>query len=143
MRLQLFIPLFFAAVFLSACFAKREEVVVAQYPDNSPKLVKYYQVNNDKSRVLIKEIAYYPKSKPLMEGGYADSLRDGLWRSWYENGNLWSELEYAKGRRHGSYRAFYENGKKRFEGRFEDDRKKGEWVFFDSTGKETSTIIYN
>lgn len=131
------------SLFFVACFTKKEEIVVAHYPDNSPKLVKYYLVHSDKIRELIKETAYYPQHKKLMEGTYQDSLRNGLWQSWYENGALWSQSEYARGFKHGKCITFYENGKIRYEGSYEQDKKVGEWFFFDSTGKQTNSFKYN
>jgi antitoxin component YwqK of YwqJK toxin-antitoxin module len=40
----------------------------------------------------------------------------GLWRTWYRNGRLASEVTYQQGQRKGPIRTWYPNGQKRLEG---------------------------
>jgi len=121
-------------LFLFACKEHVEEVIELKYENNSPKLVKYYKTTS-KEKILIKEIAYYPNKKKLMEGGFKDNQRNGQWTSWYENGNKWSEAVYNKGIRNGMNTTWYENGKKRYEGNYQNDIKTGTWKFWSEDGQ--------
>jgi antitoxin component YwqK of YwqJK toxin-antitoxin module len=75
----------------------------------------------------------------LMEGPLnSKGEKNGLWKSYYPNGNVWSEGEFKDGLDHGIRKAYYENGQKRFEGKYENGRKRGMWIFWDENGKESS-----
>lgn len=69
-----------------------------------------------------------------MDGKFKDEERDGAWKAWYENGNLWSEGEYKAGKRNGPGIAYHPNGKKYIEGMYRDDARVGAWKFYDTTG---------
>jgi antitoxin component YwqK of YwqJK toxin-antitoxin module len=60
--------------------------------------------------------------------------REGLWRSWYENGQLNSELSFVHDDREGPYGVWYENGKKMVEGEYKKDVAVGKWKYWDNRG---------
>lgn len=67
-------------------------------------------------------LEFYPSGARKCEGAYGELVRDlrrsretGLWREWYENGQLMSEGTYEDGRLEGPYSEWYENGQKKFE----------------------------
>ena len=44
-------------------------------------------------------------------GGFKDGREEGVWRTWYYSGNLWSEGGYKDGRKEGVWKYWFENGK--------------------------------
>lgn len=126
----------YAALFLlilSACKPSIVKEVVQAYPDGSPKIVRFFK-EADRNKTLVKEILYHPNHQKYMEGEYKNNKRDGLWTSWYQNGNKWSEGIFKEGLDDGYRYIFHENGKKQIEGNYKDGKKVGVWKFYDDKG---------
>lgn len=66
-----------------------------------------------------------------------DSLvkRQGLWKHWYDNGQLWWECYYANDNRHGLWRQWHLNGQLAFEGYYINDQEQGLWRQWRDNGK--------
>ncbi|HOT88789.1 MAG TPA: hypothetical protein PL028_04550, partial [Bacteroidales bacterium] len=50
------------------------------------------------------------KENKKSEGTFKDSLKDGKWTYWYENGNKLSEGEYILNNKTGHWTYWYSNG---------------------------------
>jgi antitoxin component YwqK of YwqJK toxin-antitoxin module len=119
--------------FIIACH-KKSEVVESRWPNGSPKIVKVYE-GSGKSKKLVKEIGYYQNKKKYVEGEVkGDSIKDGKWTVWYENGNIWSEGYFKNNKPEGLRIVYYENGKVRYKGKFKDGKPVGTWSFWDEKG---------
>ena len=89
--------------------------------------------------LLVDHYAKFYKSKQLAEKGTFDKgLKDGIWKSWYENGNLSSIEKWKNGFRHGDYISYAENGDKKVEGNYRNHKKHGTWI--DYVSKDT--LVY-
>jgi len=126
-----------AAALGSMCLSCRQEVekrVISRYADNRPRVVREYVTVGDTS-ILHKEIHFFPGEKKYIEKNFNDSGKpDGVWVSWYENGNKNSEGTYRNGRWHGTYRVWHPNGKLFYTGEYANGRRTGIWKYYDSTG---------
>jgi len=80
----------------------------------------------------------YANGKIKIEGQKKDNLREGVWYSYFENGNKWSETAYEKGIKKGATLVNYPNGKPHYKGQYKNDEKSGAWTFY----KEDGTIDY-
>ncbi len=80
----------------------------------------------------------YANGKIKIEGQKKDSLRDGVWYSYFENGNKWSETTYKKGLKEGPTLVNYPNGKLFYKGQYKNDKKTGHWIFY----KEDGSVDY-
>jgi len=137
-----YFAILFLALFAVACDTT-EEIVEEKWGDGTPKRVVVYQPV-DTGKVMLREKGYYEGGQVQIEGSYdASGARQGLWKFWYKNGQLWTEGEYVGGSRQGRKVVFWENGKKRYEGTFEDDVKVGVWKFFDVQGNEVKQLDYS
>ncbi|MBP5396848.1 MAG: toxin-antitoxin system YwqK family antitoxin [Bacteroidales bacterium] len=117
-----------------ACRQPVEKRVVSRYADNRPRVVQEYITVND-SAVLHKEIHYFPGEKKYMEKNYDETGKpDGVWVSWYENGNKNSEGTYRDGQWQGVYKVWHPNGKLFYSGEYDRGKRVGIWKFYDSTG---------
>jgi antitoxin component YwqK of YwqJK toxin-antitoxin module len=77
-----------------------------------------------------------------IRGMMKDGKREGLWKSWYEDGKPWSETTFKAGIKNGKTTTWYENGNKRYEGEYSNDEESGNWTFWDESGKEVSKQDY-
>lgn len=90
------------------------------------------------------EQIYYHKSGAVeMRGIMKNNKRDGLWKSFYENGLPWSETTFKDGKKDGRTTTWYENGQKRYEGFFTNDVESGRWVFWHQDGTIAGTQNYD
>ena len=139
MRKQLLwiIPL----LFILACSPRGYEFVEESYPDGSPKVVKIYK--DEEKTKLVSEKQLYRDGTTYREGTYRDGKREGTWKAWHANGQLWSVGEYQDGRENGLKTVYYENGRKYYEGRVKEDERVGTWSFWDQEGKLLKTIDYD
>ena len=122
-------------LFLAFCLLSCEENLIENsiklYPNGNVELKQFV---NDKGEVK-KEIHYFENGKTQIEGGY-DKLgkRHGTWKSYYEDGVVWSYGEYKNGIQEGENKVYYSNGKIRYGGKWENDKQVGKWVFYDKKG---------
>ena len=62
---------------------------------------------------------YYPQNKNLKEmGEFRYGAKTGVWKTWYEHGELWTMCEWKKGRQHGDYQIFNSSGQLTSSGTF-------------------------
>jgi len=126
----------------TACRGKLHKQIKETYPDGSPKTELYFR-GDGASQKLVKEIKYYQNHQKQDEGEYKDSLRDGKWTYWREDGKLWSEGYFKKDLREGKGTVYYEDGKKFYECEYKNGARCGTWRFWDENGKLKNTVDYD
>jgi antitoxin component YwqK of YwqJK toxin-antitoxin module len=77
---------------------------------------------------------HYAGGTPWSEVRYAGGRPDGVWRTWWENGNLKSEGGYADGELHGAWRTWFEDGAPQTEQFFANGRPELTWTHWYQTG---------
>ena len=75
-------------------------------------------------------------------GAYTIGFRDGIWRSYYENGKLYWEGAYSEGEPKGKHVYYHKNGMKKYKGKYQAGVKHGVWRRYDEKGQEIEAIIY-
>ncbi|MDD4847661.1 MAG: hypothetical protein PHR53_02710 [Bacteroidales bacterium] len=132
----------FIAASLIGCQPNYTEVIQTLHEDGSRRLVYYYNVhNNDSTLAMLRE--YYPSSPIIrIEGSFKNNERDGLWKSWREDGKLWSEGEFKAGIRDGITKVYHENGALYYSGNYKDGQRIGTWKFFNEEGKMIKEVKY-
>lgn len=140
MRRMYFLLLAGLLAFSQLSCAPREarETIVSKYENGQPRVV---QQTGTKSSEII-ELHYYASGKVHMQGPIVDGQRHGLWKSWYEDGILWSEGSFEQGLRHGKGVVYHPGGLKHIEGEYENGKKTGIWQAWDETGILVSTTDY-
>ncbi len=142
MKTRLLLFTLISVVVLFGCKSKIVEETVESYADGSAKVVRSYK-EDGREKTLVKECLYYPNHQKYMEGGYKDGKRDGQWKSWNQNGNLWSEGTFKDGLDEGLRTIYHENGKKFIEGYYTAGKKTGTWKFYDENGNFMKEESYN
>lgn len=79
----------------------------------------------------------------ISEGQYVDGDRDGLWRFYYDSGELLIEEEYNCGKKNGKYCSFFRNGKPMSHGKFSNDLRHGEFRVYTEQGRLTKVLVFN
>lgn len=112
------------------------EIVVAPNPDSA----RFTILGSQDSTITNGEsIVKYPNGNVKMAGMMKNGQRDGLWKSYYENGLPWSETTFSNGIRNGKTSTWYENGKKRYDGFYTNDVESGTWTYWDEKGGVATT----
>ena len=75
-------------------------------------------------------------------GIYRNGIEEGLWISWYENGQKWEEGNYRNGEEEGLWLYWYDNGQKADEGNYQNGEKEGLWISWYLSGQKISEGNY-
>jgi len=88
-------------------------------------------------------VVRWDNGKTRVAGDYdADGLRMGVWRFWYENGQLAREIEYLAGIRERAAREYHPNGAMAAEGFYVGGQREGQWRWWDAGGRQTGEAVY-
>jgi len=86
---------------------------------------------------------FYTKDTLKLEGEYWWGAKVGLWRSYFENGELEKEITYAYPHRpKGLFTCFHENGIPKIQGMTKGKVREGKWKTFYENGKVESINQY-
>ncbi|MBA3705439.1 MAG: hypothetical protein H0W84_05935 [Bacteroidetes bacterium] len=88
------------------------------------------------------EILKYSKGGVKAKGFKKAGKREGVWKTWYDNGIPWSETTFKEGKKEGKTTTWYENGRKRYEGFYNKDMESGKWTFWNELGNIIETKDY-
>ena len=138
---QIIIP-----IFLASCTGRKApepaaiDTEIIDMWDNGRARKVWVYARVDGVRTPIKEIQYHPEGVKSMEGPLKDGKRHGEWKSWYENGSLWSIGHFSYGLRHGKGIVYHPNGQKFIEGNYINGERAGKWIFWDENGRSITEI---
>lgn len=102
-----------------------------------------FSIEQDTSVKNGESITKYKNGQFKLQGMMKDGKRDGLWKSFYENGLPWSETTFTAGILDGKTTTWYENGQKRYTGAYKNGVECGSWTYWDENGKEMETRNYD
>jgi len=138
-----FIVFILSLAFFAGCDAKPEREVLEQWSAEQPKLVGYY-VEEEGQRIKVKEEQFYEDGTKEYVGGFdADGRREGEWRYYYNNGQLWSIGSYISGSKEGRKEVYWPDGTRRYTGQFKNDEKAGTWIFYNPNGTLLQRINFD
>ncbi|MDR2408986.1 MAG: hypothetical protein LBE13_12855 [Bacteroidales bacterium] len=132
------------SVAISCNRVKTKQEVKEKYADGKAKKVEEYLVDDNGhyatdakgNKILYKETYFFPGEKKYVSGTYDTvQARNGVWTSWYENGQKNSEQNYINGKEDGKYRVWHPNGEPWIKGEYKMGEKTGVWSFHDTLGK--------
>ncbi len=76
------------------------------------------------------------------EGSYTDDRKEGIWKRYFYNGNMRSEITYNADRPNGSYTVYYENGQVEERGNWARNKNTGEFRRFHNNGKPQQVFYF-
>ncbi len=91
---------------------------------------------------------YWINHKPfceekISEGNYVDGKKEGIWRSYYTDGSLKSEITYVHGKKYGLAKTYFENGNIAEEGVWLEDKWVNKYKAYYRNGKLSYVWNYN
>ncbi|MBR1769489.1 MAG: hypothetical protein IJ748_03435 [Bacteroidales bacterium] len=103
---KLFFCVFIAifSVFLLSC-SKGDKKIVSKYSDGTPQLVDYY-----KGGKRVFQERYYSDGKLRSKGPYADSVRTGEWKFFFDNGKIFAKADFSDKREGRMWQVYKESG---------------------------------
>lgn len=138
------------ALIVSGCIScanqtSEEKTVAAEVvPAPNPESARFtFSGGQDTTIKDGESITKYKSGQIKMIGIMKGGKREGLWKSFYENGIPWSETTFVAGIRNGKTRTWFENGSKRYEGAYKNDLESGSWTYWDEKGNEVATKDYD
>lgn len=78
---------------------------------------------------------FWPNGVRKSEGELKDGRRTGLWKFWYESGQLRWQGEYRDGKVDGNAIHWYENGQIHLSGEYHDDKQDGDFKAWHENGQ--------
>lgn len=96
----------------------------------------------------------YPADATIEEGLYEDNQKEGLWKRYYANGHLRSEITYVSNKPYGPYAVYYKNGQLEEKGtwhrnknvdnfeRYHENGEPQQKFFFADNGKRNGVQQY-
>jgi len=115
---------------LTSCESEPQAKAIDSYENGQAALVEYINDAGEK----VKEERFHQNGQLHMFGTYKNGLRHGPWKSYYEDGTLWSDNYFVDGNNEGDYANYFENGQIRMKGQYAGGSKTGKWSFFDENG---------
>ena len=106
--------------------------MTAEIPKNG-LFTDFYEIKVDWSTMSLNDQG---TSQMKSKGNYKDGKQDGMWISWYENGQKKCEGEYKDGLEVGVWIWWDESGQKQCDGEFEDGYEVGVWIWWDENGQK-------
>ncbi len=137
-----FILLLLLAGFNFSCKENLEKEIVSAFSDGTTMKEHYYKWFGN-TRVLVKEIRYFPDATKEIEGNYnRDSKKHGKWTYWHDNGRKWLEENYNNNIKDGEFTEWYKSGEKNYEGNFKNGAPHGKWTYWNDDGKKIMQSEY-
>jgi antitoxin component YwqK of YwqJK toxin-antitoxin module len=91
---------------------------------------------------MLKDPAYSPGAK-VEEGTYLNNEKEGLWKRYWPNGVIRSEIHYENGKPQGPYKLYYANGKLEESGRWHEGKLADRFQRYHSNGIIKEDLKYD
>ena len=106
---------------------------VESYANGQPRIVKKMERSGNKL-IPVYQTEYFENGQISKEGPYKNGRRNGLWKTYYKTGELWSKIYFKNGLSDSITTAYYPNGKIRYEGFYTKGQKSGTWKLYKEDG---------
>ncbi|MGB1031062.1 MAG: toxin-antitoxin system YwqK family antitoxin [Flavobacteriales bacterium] len=124
-----FILFAFAMAFLLSCGEKSNCELISSHENGLKKEERCPKEGN----WIFTE--YHESGNVYIQGELLQNeLRNGIWISYYDNSQKWSQQIYVDGSREGDYMVWWPNGKIRIQGQYAKGQEVGKWFFYDELG---------
>lgn len=131
---RLTLPLVLMAWLLAQCASPDQNAILSTWPDGTSK-----EVHRTLEDGAVEVQQFHANGQIHIRGMLVDSVRQGTWNTYRENGLPWSQVAYVDGEKDGLFRTWHDNGMPHVEGQHEGGQPTGVWHFFDVEGQTTET----
>jgi antitoxin component YwqK of YwqJK toxin-antitoxin module len=91
---------------------------------------------------MLKDPSFAPEAR-VEEGVYLNNEKEGLWKRYWPNGTVRSEIFYEHGKPQGPYKIYYANGKLEESGRWHDGKLTDRFQRYHSNGLLKEDLKYD
>ena len=79
----------------------------------------------------------------MLDGSFKNSVKDGRWMEWFDNGQPEKQYNYRYGQKHGYWAEWHSNGLLAVEGSYVDGKEDGNWTYWYRSGQKEKVVDYN
>ena len=126
-----------AALMCSNSLVAQSDTLNQTNPENGRRVGYWIVLGN-----MSKEKGYDDNAK-VEEGVYLNSRKNGIWKKFWPNGNLKSEIFYKRGRSTGAYTTYFKNGNVEEKGTMKGGFLVGDYQLFWENGKTRQIKTFN
>lgn len=115
-----------------------------EFKNNNPTYISYWdeQGNKTVSDGNGTYISYYENGSVFTEGNIKDGLKDGVWKTYYENGEISQTSMYVRSELNGLQQTWYPSGNINVEGEMQNNKRVGEWNWYFESGNPESNVYF-
>lgn len=121
-----------------ACGGEDASNVVATWPNGQPREIRVYEPEKPGEMPAYHQQLFFANGQLQAEGDRVDTLKNGKWQEWYEDGTRMREGLYVLGKKEGLHLTYYPNGKNKERVKYALDVPDGPYKLFDERGKVLS-----
>jgi antitoxin component YwqK of YwqJK toxin-antitoxin module len=90
-------------------------------------------------------VSFFENNKTTIEkdGFYDNNRKSGVWKTYYKNGNIKSEITYVNNKADGYAKIYYENGKISEEGNWKGTKWVGKYLYYHDNGNKAYEWSFN
>lgn len=133
-------------VLISSIYAiKNNGLIAKRYSENGKLKTVYGLVKIADYPNVLRSGGYkefYENDSVKVESNYTNNELSGLWKKYFNSGELEWEVQYTEGYKQGRYTQFYKNGKVKVTGTHDLNLKSGEETAFDALGVQVYKLQY-
>jgi len=123
-------------------FVNREKDSIWNYysdkPGNKLVAIEVYK-NNSKDGVWT---TFYPNGQVAEKITYQNGKQNGAWKQYFEDGSLKFKVDVSNGEKEGLFTAYYPGGVVSISGTYKNGNKNGTWMYFDENARKTKREVY-
>ena len=115
-----------------------EDGLMIEYNEDGSVIAEGEYIEGLEEGLWIYETEYYKE-----EGYYSSGLRNGKWKTWYDDRKLSFTGEFIDDNPNGRHTWYWDNGQVKDEGKYIMGRKDGDWTKYNYDGTVFLVITYN
>lgn len=132
---------------LSPAVAQKKTYFDYRWKKAKAKTAYYYRIITPEGNMFLVRDYFVSNDQLQMEGRFRskkaeDDTREGLFTSYYVNGQKSSEGEYKGGKEDGKWTFWFKNGQVKREGSYDRGSREGEWSFYHRNGQLEGKATY-
>ena len=94
----------------------------------------------------VRELKYPSTGNPMEKYEVIEAngsfIKDGYYKSWYENGQLKDDGQFQENKKTGEWKSYYENGQQSIMANYAEDEKVGTWTGWYPSGQKLQEELF-
>lgn len=125
---------------LSSC--SEQEKGIVEIKDDSGKIIEVYEISLQDSAKDGTYKKFYADGQIYEEGVFEKGVLNGMRKLYYPSGKIQTEEKYSNGYFEGEWTSYWENCEKKLTGKYVNNAMEGEWKAFYDDGKLKEVVSF-